>query len=63
MQINTLIYWMGDEADDILGSFRLFEEHGKTFEIVKAKFESFFVKKRNMIYEQERFNIRKQEEL
>ena len=55
MEINTLIYLMGDEADSILGSFRLSEEAGKTFEVVKEKFESFFVKKRNVIYEQARF--------
>ena len=30
MQINTLIYSMGDKADDILGSFRLSEEEVKT---------------------------------
>ena len=62
MQINTLIYSMGDEADDILSSFRLSEEHSKTFEVVKARFESFFVKKRNVIYERARFNLRRQEE-
>ena len=49
MQINTLIYSMGDEADDILDSFRLSEEHRKTFEVVRMKFESFFVKKTNTI--------------
>ena len=62
MQINTLIYSMGDEADDILSSFRLSEEHSKTFEVVKARFESFFVKKRNVIYERARFNLRRQED-
>ena len=45
MQINTLIYAMGDKADDILSSFRLSEEHAKTFKVVRARFESFFVKK------------------
>ena len=62
MQINTLIYSMGDEADDILGSFRLSEEEGKTFDVVRARFENFFVKKRNVIYERARFNLRRQEE-
>ena len=61
MQINALICSMEDEADDTLGSFRLSEEDGKTFEDVKAKFESLFVKKRNVIYEWARFNIRRQE--
>ena len=51
MQINTHIYSMGDEVDDILGSFRFSEEHRKTFKDVKVKYESFFMKMRNVIYE------------
>jgi hypothetical protein len=61
-QVNTLIYTMGDEADDILRSFKLEEEEAKVYKTVKDKFESFFVKRRNVIYERARFNLRKQEE-
>ena len=38
-QINTLIYSMGDAADDIYQSFRLTEEQAADYETVKARFE------------------------
>ena len=51
----------GDAADDILHSFQLSEEDSKKYDVVKAKFESHFVQKRNVIYERAKFNLRKQE--
>ena len=62
-QVNTLIYSMGDEADDILRSFTaLSEDDKKKYEPVVAQFEAHFVKRRNIIFERARFNMRKQEE-
>jgi len=61
-QVNTLIYSMGDQADEIFRSFRLSDEDAKKYSVVKAKFESHFVKKRNVIYERAKFNQRKQDE-
>ena len=61
VQVNTLIYTMGDEADDILRSFQLSEEDKKDYKIVKEKFEAHFVKRRNIIFERAKFNMRKQE--
>ena len=61
-QVNTLIYAMGDQADDILRSFELTEESRKTYAIVKAKFDSHFVQRRNVIFERAKFNRRKQDE-
>ena len=49
---------MGDEADDILGSFWLFEEEKKVCIMVLNKFESHFVKRRNIIFERAKFNTR-----
>ena len=60
-QVNTLLYSMGDEADDILRSFRLSEEDAKSYDTVKSKFDGHFVKRRNVIYERAKFNQRKQE--
>ena len=60
--MNTLVYTMGDEADDILISFKLSEEDRKKYEVVKEKFTSYFIKRRNVIYERARFNCRRQEE-
>ena len=46
-QIHTLIYTMGGEAEDILSSFRLTEDQGKSYSTVVEKFERYFVKRRN----------------
>ena len=62
VQVNTLIYTMGDEADDILRSFNLSEDDYKRYDAVKSKFESHFDKRRNVINERARFNMRRQEE-
>jgi len=61
-QVNTLIYSMGDQTDDIFRLFQLSDEDAKKYNVVKAKFESHFVKKRNVIYERAKFNQCKQEE-
>ena len=53
---------MGDKGDDILWTFSLSEADKKKYETVKAKFNSHFVKRRNVIYERAKFNMRKQEE-
>ena len=58
-QVNTLIYTMGDEADDILRSFGLSDEDSKEYQPMIDKFEAHFVKKRNVIYERARFNMRR----
>ena len=60
-QVNTLIYTMGDAADDILRSFRLSEADSKKYDTVKSKFYLHFIKMRNVIHERAKFNLRKQE--
>ena len=63
-QVNTLIYTMGDEADDILRSFALSDENSKTYayDAVLGKIEAHFAKRRNVIFERAKFNLRTQEE-
>ena len=61
-QVNTLIYSMGDEADDILHSLNLTEDERKAYAVVKGKFDSHFIKRRNIIFERAKFNLRRQEE-
>ena len=61
-QVNTLIYSMGDEADDILRSFTLTEENMRKYAPVKEQFDKHFVKRKNVIFERAKFNMRKQEE-
>ena len=57
-QVNTLIYSMGDEADDVLRSFALSEEDRKSYGTVKAKFDAHFIQRRNVIFERAKFNRR-----
>ena len=61
-QVNSLVYSMGDQADDILRSFNLSEEDSKKYTVVKEKFDSHFVKRKNVIFERAKFNMRKQED-
>lgn len=42
--MSTLIYAMGDEAEDILRSFTLSEEDKKKYKTVINKFETHFVR-------------------
>ena len=61
-QVNTLVYSMGAKADDIFQSFNLSEEQAKEYNTVKDKFDSHFVKRRNVIFERAKFNRRVQQE-
>ena len=54
-QVNTLMYCMGDEADDILSSLGLSDNNKKSYDTVKTKLEGYFVQQRNIIYERARF--------
>ena len=62
VQVSTLIYAMGDQADDILRSIALTEEERKTYDIVRDKLERHFVQRRNVIFERAKFNQRRQED-
>ena len=61
-QINTLIYAMGDQAGDILTSFKLSTSQLKQYYTVKTKFDEHFVVRRNVIFERAKFNRRRQED-
>ena len=65
VQVSTFIYSiysMGDKAEDLLESFNLADEDAKDYSKVKSKFEGYFDKRCNTIYERARFNTRKQED-
>lgn len=61
-QVNTLIYTMGDEAEDIVTSLRMTEEEASAYNTVKEKLERHFVVRRNIIFERAKFNQRQQEQ-
>ena len=50
-QVNTLIYLMGEAADDIMVSFGLSADDAKQYKLVKNRFESHFIVKKNIIFE------------
>lgn len=51
---------MGGKAEDLLELFVFKDDEVKTYATVKAKFEEYFQKCRNTIYERAKFNRRKQ---
>ncbi|CAB4044779.1 Hypothetical predicted protein [Paramuricea clavata] len=61
VQINTLVYAMGGNANDILKSFHL-DEKDYVYETVIQQFASHFVRRSNVIFERARFNKRVQGE-
>ena len=60
-QVNMLVYSMSEKADDILHTFNLSVENKKKYDPVIEKFNAYFVKKRNTIFERAKFNQRIQE--
>ena len=59
-QVNTLLYSMGEEADDVLSSTNVTAEERKVYATVMEKFEGFFKVRKNIIFERARFNRRNQ---
>lgn len=60
VQVSTLIYCMGKEAEHILDSFELSADEQKNYNTVLGKFDTHFVPKRNIIHERALFNQRVQ---
>lgn len=61
-QVNALIYFMGDKAEDIFTSFNLSEDDKKKYDVVMQRFTDHFIVKRNTIFERAQFNQRIQKE-
>ena len=61
-QVSTLVYTMGEEADDIVVSFELSADEAKNYEVVKTKFQNKYENKKNVIFERAKFNSRVQEQ-
>uniref|UniRef100_A0A1A8CXN4 Gypsy retrotransposon integrase-like protein 1 n=1 Tax=Nothobranchius kadleci TaxID=1051664 RepID=A0A1A8CXN4_NOTKA len=60
-QVNTLIYCMGDEADDILRGQALSDIQRQQYQAVRDALDTYFVPRKNIIYERARFNQRTQQ--
>ncbi len=59
-QVSTLLYCLGEEANDVLTSTNITEEERASYDGVVAKFNQFFQVRRNVIFERARFNQRDQ---
>ena len=61
-QVSTLLYCLGEEANDVLTSTNITAESQKKFDDVIEKFDDFFKVRKNGIFERARFNQRSQGE-
>ena len=61
-QVNTLLYCLGEDADDVLTSTNISDENRKKYTEVLQKFDSHFKVRKNVIFERARFNARAQGE-
>ena len=55
-QVSTLLYCLGQDADDVLRSTNIAEDKRKDYQEVMAKFDAFFGVRRNVIFERACFN-------
>ena len=59
-QVSTLLYCLGEDADDVLTSTNATQDERKKFDDVLAKFDAFFRVRQNVIFERAKFNKRVQ---
>ena len=55
-QVSTLLYCLGNSADDVLTSTNIIAEDRKKYDSVLAKFDQFFGVRKNVIFERAKFN-------
>ena len=60
-QVSTLLYFLGQDADDVLRSTNIAKDKRKDYQEVMAKFDSIFDVRRNLIFKQACFNRRTQQ--
>ena len=58
IQVDSLIYAMGSEAENIVVQLGLGSEDAKNVDVVPAKLDSYFKPQTNVIYERARLNQR-----
>ena len=59
-QVNTLLYCLGEEAEDVLSSINISEEDKTEYSKVLEKLNGFFKVRKNVILERAKFNCRNQ---
>ena len=59
-QVSTLLYFLGEDAEEVLDTTRISTDDRKKYQKVIEEFDSYFKVKKNVIYERARFNQRSQ---
>ena len=59
-QVSTLLYCLGEGAEDVLSSTNISEDERKAYSAVLKKFDNFFQIRKNIIFERAWFNRRDQ---
>ncbi|XP_075556582.1 uncharacterized protein LOC142588639 [Dermacentor variabilis] len=59
-QVRTLLYTMGRQAREVFATFELTDDEAKSYDVVKQRFDSHFVKERTIVYESACFHRRQQ---
>ena len=54
-QVSSLLYAMGEKADDIINSFRLSDDNQNLYAMVRGRFKAYLVKKRNIVFDRVMF--------
>ena len=62
VQVSTLIYTMGPQAESVFKTLKLSQADANIFDKVTAAYSSFFVPRVNLVFERAKFNMRKQEQ-
>ena len=55
-QVSTLLYCMGEDADDTLTSTNIITDEYQQYQTIIVKLDGFFQVQRNVIFERARFN-------
>ena len=55
-QVSTLLYFLGEDAEEVLDTTRISTDDRKKYQKVIEEFDSYFKVKKNVIYERARFN-------
>ena len=61
-QVFSFLHAIREKADDIIDSFRLFDDDWNIYTMVRGRFEAYLMKKRNIVFDRVWFFQRRQEE-
>ena len=59
-QVSSLIYCMGEDAEDILSTTGISDEHRKVYSQVVSKFDDYFGVQKNLVFKRATFNQERQ---